>query len=230
MTIDNPLIDELKEAIAKGNVLAVVGAGVSISATSNAPTASWKGLLLHGVDYCRDRRLIDADEAESAEIDIKSNKTPRMLLAAERISQAMGAPDGGEYRKWLRETIGILTFDEAHPVLVALKQLNVPVLTTNYDDVLAQGLGRKPYTWQHSSHVERILRGDTTGIIHLHGYWEDSASVILGIRSYEAILGDAQAQNLMHALRTMKTLLFIGCGAGLDDPNSFVRRIRILIR
>ncbi|MEI7832764.1 MAG: SIR2 family protein, partial [bacterium] len=219
MTIDNPLIDELKEVIANGNVLVVVGAGVSISATSNAPTASWKGLLLHGVEYCRGRGFLDADEAESAKIDIESNKTHRMLLAAERISQAMGAPKGGEYSKWLRETIGKLIFDPAHPLLTALKQLNVPVLTTNYDDVLAQGLGRKPYTWQQSSQVELILRGDATGIIHLHGYWEDSESVILGIRSYEAILGDAKAQNLMHALRTMKTLLFIGCGAGLDDPN-----------
>src|SRR5262249_38269036 len=44
-------------------------------------------------------------------------------------------------------------------------------------------------------------------------------SVVLGIRSYEQVLGDAHAQTLQQALRATRTLLFVGCGAGLADPN-----------
>src|SRR4051812_22900489 len=46
-----------------------------------------------------------------------------------------------------------------------------------------------------------------------------SRTVVLGIRSYERVLGDAHTQTIQRALATMRTLLLIGCGAGLVDPN-----------
>ena len=56
-------------------------------------------------------------------------------------------------------------------------------------------------------------------MLHLHGHWEKPEAVILGIRSYEDILRDAHAQAMLHALRAMRTLVFVGCGEGLNDPN-----------
>ncbi len=44
-------------------------------------------------------------------------------------------------------------------------------------------------------------------------------SVVLGIRSYEAVLGDAAAQGLQRAMASLRSLLFVGFGAGLEDPN-----------
>jgi tetratricopeptide (TPR) repeat protein len=55
--------------------------------------------------------------------------------------------------------------------------------------------------------------------LHLHGHWQDPESVVLGIRSYEAVLGDVHAQTVLRSLRLKHTLVFIGCGAGLGDPN-----------
>lgn len=43
------LVEELRDLIAKKEVVLVVGTGVSVSASQNTPTASWKGLLLSGV-------------------------------------------------------------------------------------------------------------------------------------------------------------------------------------
>ena len=43
--------------------------------------------------------------------------------------------------------------------------------------------------------------------------------MILGIRDYEKVLGDAHAQTMQHAMRSFNTLLFVGCGEGLLDPN-----------
>jgi hypothetical protein len=37
------LVDDLREQIACGQAIAIVGAGVSIGATGNAPAASWSG-------------------------------------------------------------------------------------------------------------------------------------------------------------------------------------------
>ena len=66
--------------------------------------------------------------------------------------------------------------------------------------------------------MEYLIRGDEPGVLHLHGYWQDPQSVVLGIRSYEAVLGDAHAQTIQQALRATRTLLFIGYGAGLNRP------------
>jgi hypothetical protein len=67
--------------------------------------------------------------------------------------------------------------------------------------------------------VERVLRGDEPGIVHLHGCWDRPESVILGIRSYEEVRGDVHAQTMQQAIRSLKTLLFVGCREGLLDPN-----------
>jgi SIR2-like domain len=63
------------------------------------------------------------------------------------------------------------------------------------------------------------LRGDHEAILHLHGHWQDPASVVLGIRSYEAVLTDSHAEAMRKALAATRTLVFVGCGAGLADPN-----------
>ncbi len=40
--------EDLASEVASGRAIAIVGAGVSILATGNAPCASWKGLLHDG--------------------------------------------------------------------------------------------------------------------------------------------------------------------------------------
>lgn len=44
--------DDLRGELAAGQVVVVVGAGVSVAATGGAPAASWVGLLEDGVTYC----------------------------------------------------------------------------------------------------------------------------------------------------------------------------------
>ena len=53
----------------------------------------------------------------------------------------------------------------------------------------------------------------------MHGFWDDPASVVLGVRSYEQVLGSSFAQALQQGVGLFGTLLFIGCGEGLKDPN-----------
>jgi hypothetical protein len=44
------LRDDLQQQIEAGQVVAIVGAGVSVGATNNHAVASWQGLLHHGVE------------------------------------------------------------------------------------------------------------------------------------------------------------------------------------
>jgi tetratricopeptide (TPR) repeat protein len=211
-------VEDLRAEIARGRVLAIVGAGVSIQATGGNRLASWIGLLEDGVDRCLAvAGSLPDGWGDRVRAEIRSGDMDDLLSAAEKISRKLGAPDG-EYRRWLRETFESLNATDPS-VLEALRDLGIPLATTNYDGLLEEVTGLDPVTWREGAAVERVVRGDDRAILHLHGYWKNPESVILGIRSYEEVLGDAHAQNVLRALRTVNTLLFVGCGEGLADPN-----------
>lgn len=204
------LLRELKGKIAAGDVVAVVGSGVSRQVTANAPCASWQGLLRHGA------RRIGSDVLLPL---IDSGNLNLMLAAAEAISRGLNAPHGGEYRLWLRDTVGALPIG-APELLGAIHGLRTVIATTNYDDLLTRDRAVAAVAWTEGAAIEEIIRGDRAGVAHLHGYFDVPDSVVLGINSYRDVLDSKHAQGMLHALRTTKTLLFIGCGDdGLADPN-----------
>ncbi|WP_437726267.1 SIR2 family NAD-dependent protein deacylase [Sorangium sp. So ce861] len=216
--------EEIRREIAKGRAACIVGAGVSIAATFDPERrpdfAGWLGLLEHGASEC-ERLYPDLRASKWLDIvraEIASKETDNLLSAAEKISRKLGGPGGGDFRRWLRETVGSLRIRNPR-VPEALRALGLPLLTTNYDDVLEQATGRRPITWRDAPDFERVLRGDDDAVVHLHGHWRRPETVVLGVRSYEDLLRDEAAQALERALRALHTLIFVGFGAGLDDPN-----------
>ena len=141
-----------------------------------------------------------------------------LLSAAEQIAGHLGAPDGGEYARWLQETVAKLEPEDCS-VLDALRDLDVVLATTNYDHLLEISTGWPTYTWKDEAMVESVLRGETKGILHLHGAWDRPDTTILGIRSYAEIRGHEHTQAALRAVAMAGTFLFVGCGAGLEDPN-----------
>jgi hypothetical protein len=138
--------------------------------------------LHHGVDRCRElKSLTGVDEkwAKRVHEEIDSGDLDDMLSAAEKISRKLGAPDGGEYRRWLRETICELKA-ERPAVLEALRDLKVALATTNYDGLIEEVTKLPAVTWMDGAKVERVVRGEESGVVHLHGYWDRPESVILG--------------------------------------------------
>lgn len=61
--------------------------------------------------------------------------------------------------------------------------------------------------------------GDELGIVHLYGWFERPRSVVLDIRSYERIVNSKFVRVTLQATAFYKSIVFIGFGAGLDDPN-----------
>lgn len=217
--MSEPLTEDLKREIGAGRCIAIVGAGVSIFSTGNAPCASWTGLLHHGVQRCSDLIPgLSEGWAARAKADIDSGDLDDLLSSAEKVSRKLDAPTGGEYSRWLRESVGALELCHRE-VLDAAKDLGVVLATTNYDNLIETVTGLPPVTWMDGSRVERVLRGDERAVVHLHGFWERPESVILSTRSYEKVLGSEHAQAMLRAMAVMRTILFVGCGDGLKDPN-----------
>lgn len=214
----NQLADDLRAELAAGGVLVVAGAGVATQATDKEPCAGWVGLLEHGIEWCASRRFVSEDEARALREQLKSGSVDERLAVAERVSEALGAPHGGEYRRWLGESVGKLR-PKQRAILDAIHDLRAPVATTNYDSLLTHGRGLPHVPWTDGPAAHEIFRGHMEAVLHFHGCYDHPDSVVLGVRSYEKVLASGGAQAIQRASIAGKTLLFIGCGDGLSDPN-----------
>lgn len=211
--------DYLRRRVEEGHVVVFVGAGISAAAAPGKPTATWKGLLRHGVSRCRELvPTLTPEWAERVLGEIGSEDVDELLSAAEKITDKLGGRSGGEYRLWLRDTVGSLQLEKPE-IVSAVAGLGVPIVTTNYDSLVEQGTGLPPVSWRNWNKAHRLLLGQEQGVLHLHGYWDEAESVVLGLRSYDQILGDDRAKALLQALTLTKSCLFVGFGAGLDDPS-----------
>jgi hypothetical protein len=181
----------------------------------------WDGLLKLGIAHCEE---FGHPRPAAGWGDNLSNLLAQgeYFLVAHAIEDKLGAPRGGEWVSWLRQTVGalkIIADDKHQAVLNALAALGIPIATTNYDDLLERATNRPAVTWRDRSRAERVLRGDEDAILHLHGHWQDPESVVLGVKSYATVMGDEHAQAVLRALRIKHTLVFVGCGGTLSDPN-----------
>ncbi len=129
---DSP-VEDLRKEIQAGRVLVIVGSGVSTGATKGNPLASWTGLLKNGVDRCVSVRGLDSKWADRVRAEIGSGDMDDLLSAAEKISSKLGVPDGGEYQRWLRETVGSL-FAEDRTVLEALRDLGTAKICASHSE------------------------------------------------------------------------------------------------
>lgn len=50
------LLDDLRDVLAQGKAVVIVGAGVASAVTNNAPVAGWQGLVDNGVGAVPGRR------------------------------------------------------------------------------------------------------------------------------------------------------------------------------
>jgi HEAT repeat protein len=214
------LEQDLQQQIAKRQAIVIVGTGVSVGATQMADAASWPGLLENGVARCEAVAIprLEPSWAKDQREALKRGHLHDYLAVASQIEMLLGAPEGGEYRRWLHDAVGNFRAQD-RSVLEALRDLRVPLATTNYDGLLEEVTGFERVTWDDAPRLQNVIHGRLDGIIHLHGYWEQPGSVVLGFQSYGRVIHDSYIQALQSAFALMKSLVFVGYGSGLADPN-----------
>lgn len=168
---------------------ATAATGVSIAASVDAttkphPQASWTGLLEDGLEWLKDHKLMDAEDADAHLRLLRRNpQTHRFISAAEDIMAGMGGAQSGHFKKWLGRTIGTIKGHDRSVLdaLDAIRRHGHLLATTNYDGLL---LGNPPrlnaITRQETDDLIGAVRNwETDRIIFLHGYWRKPESVIL---------------------------------------------------
>ncbi|MFA4849976.1 MAG: HEAT repeat domain-containing protein [Methanoregula sp.] len=218
-------IQHLKTEIGEGRVVVVVGTGIAIWTSHDQEVngfrvAHWDGLLKHGVHQCQKIEHVLSEKTASILISqIESGETDFLISAAELITQRLKEKSPGIFRNWLKESVGSLT-PQRKDIIETLAKWPIIFATLNYDSLIENITGFSPVTWDERDKVGSILReGSKKQVLHIHGYYDQPDSVILGLNSYNKVAHDPHTQTVMNIFTISHTLLFIGCGDTFNDPN-----------
>jgi hypothetical protein len=216
------IILKLSESTRRGELVAVTGSGVSVGLTNASnPALSWKGLILDGFAYGVRKGKISLVQETSWRAQIESTDIDELLGAAEFMGRKLEAPNGDLYARWLESVFkNIRPQNKAmQRAILALATAGIPLCTLNYDTLVEQTTGFTSVNMTDTVRVLAWMRREIQGVFHLHGVWESPATCVLGIRDYEATLGNDVRDMIQRSLGSFKRLLFIRCGDTFGDPN-----------
>lgn len=230
-TTNDLRIAELKDAIQRGKLVFITGTGVSRQVAKpfildGCEIVTWPGLLLHGIRRCVSLKLITAKRAAELRTRVKWDHVEEMVQVAEIVTKALHGKSPATYQHWLADTVGKL--EVGKPRLIdALVALGGIAGTLCYDSLLEKRTKRTPVTWTNEYNVSAVINGReieaagnlVAGVLHLHGHWQEPASVVFGSKSYEAVLASGHAKAVNQVFVMGHTMLLVGCGGTLRDPN-----------
>lgn len=215
-------IESIRDSAAKGELIVIVGTGVSISLTQNEyKQLSWKGLIESGFEFGGVKGKITEAQIESWSDQLNSDDIDDVLSAAEFVGRKLGAPGGDLYARWMNNSFeGLIPKNiEAIQAVNVISGMGVPICTLNYDSLLESVTGLQAITLCDTRKTTAWMRKEEKGILHLHGHWQQPGSCVLGIRDYEKSLSSESRDLFQRHLGVFKRLLFIGCGETFSDPN-----------
>lgn len=216
----DPVLARLQTAIEQRRAVFLVGAGVSSQVTDGVPASTWLGFLDGGVTVGEELEAagqLAPGTDWTALRSAVSTSTPQNRLGVEdEVLQALGGLSSEGVKAWLGATVGSLVPVDQAP-LEAIDALGVPIMTLNYDTLIEEVTGRPSVSWDDPKTMQRIVRGEASaGVIHLHGYWSEQDSVVLGSTAYGNIAVERAARQLMTAVGITHTVVLVGFGAPLD--------------
>jgi hypothetical protein len=217
----------LRAAMASGaRPTPFIGAGVASAVTGGAACASWHGLLLDGIEQCRQSVLVPPGWANRMREHLASGDAISYLAVADEIKRRLEARAGGQdFGSWLKESVGSLTpTEEGWELISAIRHLGDVIITTNFDSLLERE-GPEPqlyekwnaFHWKDDDWAGALEKKPV--VLHLHGMAAEPESVILSSADYQRILLDELDKIVSQYLSVSRRFLYIGCGDGLSDPH-----------
>jgi hypothetical protein len=225
---ESEVLARLQKDLRNRRLAIIVGAGVTLSATADASgkplsRITWTGLIQNGLDFLVSEGYVDRLNSgiKPAYEALQNPDINGMLDAANILSSQLR--QHGQFPTWLQSVFGSLDQNVRHPaILEALKKLHdngAILLTTNYDDILEKYCGLRHIGRSKIEDIVKFRRGDLGGVFHVHGSYHDPQEVVLDTTGYYQIKESDEVQNMLKAFLDDKTILFVGCGSGLEDPN-----------
>ena len=225
---EGEILTKLKTALKNNRLVILVGAGVTLSATADEsgkpiPRLTWTGLVRNGLDYLVTSGYVDASNRRTrqAYTALENGNTESLLDAVSIMRNQLS--QHGQLPTWLDTVFGSLYQEVRHPaILEVLKMLHengATLLTTNYDDLLEKFSGLHRIGRSNTDNILKFKSGDLDGVFHVHGSYQDPEEVVLDTTDYYEVMLSDEVQNVLKTFLEYKTILCVGCGSGLEDPN-----------
>ncbi|MDP5278549.1 SIR2 family protein [Sphingomonas sp. DG1-23] len=214
--------DLIRQAAESGDLVIIAGAGVSIGLTNaTKPAPPWRQLISNCLEYAHARGEISDQQLSRWRQTLDSDDIDDLISTAEFAGRKLGSPDGILYARWLQESFESLrsSDNELSKAIKSLHNSGVQICTTNYDNLIEQATDTSSITCKDRSEALSWFRKNNKSILHLHGVWNRPPSCILGVRDYEVAIQEGFRRILQQGLASFKTLLFVGCGDTISDPN-----------
>jgi hypothetical protein len=180
---------------------------------------------VNGYQRCSDRRVGNPVWVYQARELVR---TGDFIGAAEMITQALGGASSGAFAEWMNERYANFPISD-NRIITELNRLECALGTTNYDLLIGNITHRQVCTWRDEQLFEQVWDAAFRRVLHLHGVYDRSDTVIFGHHSYNQLTRDRHFRVYLKSLFFHKTLLFVGVGQeGLGDPNfgSLLRWLR----
>lgn len=211
------------QVVSQSDVVFIVGTGFSAATSQGAPTATWVGLIRSGIQRARaiDGSLTDEWSGPVEGLisyGISANTVTPLISAAGMVSTALKEAGDLAFSSWLRDDVGGLEV-KSDRLGKAIFSYPFPVLTTNYDTLLEKVSGRSSEDWTDTSGFHEVVTRASESVGHIHGVWNRPDSVILTESDYTNLLAHDSTRALEQAMSTLKSIVYIGFGGGLNDPN-----------
>lgn len=196
------------------NIVYLCGAGLSMALGGHR--YSWYNWIAASSEY------LSADESEELQILLNSKEENALINAAGYVIDK--TKENGTYNDYMNATVGSLSVKD-ESLASSFQSINRAgdfIATTNYDLLIEQATGLDNYSYTQPGNILASLKGDMERkIIHLHGLYDFNCGVdeiIADSGQYDSIVANEGAQFIQNLL-SINTVIIIGCGATVDDPN-----------
>jgi SIR2-like domain len=227
MVSDLEHVKAIQKALRQEKLVIIAGAGVTLNATNSPSNITWKGLILDGLDYLENENFLKPDDDDLdyfRRVLRKPDMNPNNFLRAcsflkEELDKHIKFPT------WLNSVFGSLhekvTDPDVYEVLYEFYQRDARLMTTNYDQLIEKHCGgdleRVRYSVPHNA--SKFRAGSLKGVFHIHGSFQDPEDVVFDPEGYKQVKASDEVMGLLKGYLQHSTILFIGCGTGLEDPN-----------
>lgn len=217
---------KIQRALQDKKLVVIVGAGVSLSATYPSPARiTWAGLVRNGLEYLEEEQFIRSDDKDlnffRSSLQQDSLNVRQVLRACNYLKEELDQHN--QFATWLDAVFGTLHEDVTQPQLLHTLGMahssGARILTTNYDELLERFCNLQRIRRSVPEDVRKYERGTLSGVFHIHGSFQDPDDVVLDAIDYYKVRASDDVQELLKSYLAHNTVLFVGCGSGLEDPN-----------
>ncbi|KID97830.1 ankyrin repeat containing protein, partial [Metarhizium majus ARSEF 297] len=234
MRLEHEAVQELREIRNNRNLAICVGSGVTLFSTRNddgtiRDRLTWKGLIHNGFDYLQreePRFYSDNKKTFDSARDILDNTDSTLedvLHAARTLTRWMETKH--KFADWLSTQFERLNEYVKYPaILVSLAKLHragAALMTTNYDGLIEHHCQLTALDGSQSGELELFNRRKVPNVVfHPHGYWKTPKYIVLdSLQYYDVGRVDNAVRKVLEDMLRGRTVVFVGCGAGVGDPN-----------